>query len=71
MDVDFLIGEVSNGPFDTSISSQKHAQEDKEKVFKALKDSFDNIINLCRHSQNFKQEIFENIYLFGISAHGG
>ena len=67
-----LIGEVSNGPFNKSKAAKDHAMDDREKVFKCLKDSMDSLFRSFKSNNNeLKVELLSKLNLFGIEAYGG
>ncbi|CAG8765983.1 15713_t:CDS:2, partial [Dentiscutata erythropus] len=66
-DLELLLGEISNGPFNKSPEAQKHMKEDKIKLSKCGKDALDYIMRKYMKSQSNN---LEKLNVFLLHAHG-
>ncbi|KAF0501889.1 hypothetical protein F8M41_019881 [Gigaspora margarita] len=66
-DLELLLGEISNGPFNQSVKAQKHTEKDKIKLSKCGKDALDSIMRKYMKSQSNN---LEKLNVFLLHAHG-
>ncbi|CAG8538361.1 22942_t:CDS:2, partial [Cetraspora pellucida] len=68
--LELLLGEVSNGPFNQTSKAQKHIKDDKSKLSKCGKDALDHMIKKYMRSQKCNTENLKNLKVFLLHAHG-
>ncbi|KAF0480815.1 hypothetical protein F8M41_023663 [Gigaspora margarita] len=70
-DLELMLGEISNGPFNRSSQVQVHIKKDRSKLSKYRKDALDFVINKYAKSHNYDDLVkMQEIKVYLLHAHG-